>query len=156
MQRIKKMLYSATAYTVLFVSFFYIFALAANLESTSISVGRFFLIFAFSIICSTAELIYELLSFKKWIRVLIHYAILLLAFCIIFISGDFFTLKGWASVFVATVLFTALYFVFAGTFYLIRKTVDKADTALDRRIEAREKAIKSKDKKQETYTPRFK
>ena len=153
------MLYSGAGYTILIMTFFYIFALSANLESTAIGVGKFFLILAFGMITAIAELIYELLSLRKVFKCLIHYAILLAAFCIIFIAGDFFNITGPASVFVAITVFTLIYAVCVGIVYLVRRGVAGADKAIDSRInKGSSDSGKASKKKQDknNYTPRFK
>lgn len=156
MRKLEKTLYLGAAYTVLIASAFYIFALAAKLESTSLGIGKFFLIFAFGMICAIAELVYGLLDLRKWLKAVIHYAILLTAFCVIFLLGDFFLVKGASSVFVAITLFTAMYAIFVGTLYLIRKTVSKADDALDKKTGTSRKNGKKDEKPKADYTPRFK
>ncbi len=159
MRRIEKMLYSGAGYTILIMTFFYIFAIAAELEGTSIGIGKFFLILAFGMIAAGAELVYELLSVKRIIRSVIHYAILLVAFCVIFIAGDFFNITGPASVFVAITLFTVIYLVFVGIVCLIRRSVQRADNALEGKIKKRAnngKTMKKAERDKEEYTPRFK
>ena len=156
MRRIEKMLFSGTGYTVLFNISFYLFALAVNLESKAISYDKFFLILAFGMITSITDLICDLVNIKKWLKRIMHFGILLTAFCIVFISGEFFTTKGPASVFVAISIFVLIYLVFAGVIALIKKSLNLADNALDGHTENKRSNVRNENEKENKYTPRFK
>jgi hypothetical protein len=149
MKRIEKTLERGSGYTLLILILFYLFAVVANFESKSISFSKFLLILAFGMMISVAELIYSLLNMKAILKIVIHYALLLTSFLIIFLTGDFFTLKGFGGVLVAVIIFTFLYFVIYGIIRLIRVTVGAADKAIDNRKAAAEHP-------EAPYTPRFK
>ena len=155
MRKLEKTLYSAAAYTVLFAIFFYVFALATDIDGKSIGVTKFFIILSFGTICAVADLIYSLLNLKKWVKAVIHYGILVSAFCIIFLFGDYFLVKGAASVFVAITLFTVLYAVFSFTLWLIGKTVSRADDALEAKVSKTAISYPKREKNKESYTQRF-
>jgi len=156
MRRFEKMLYRGAGYTILIMTFFYIFATLAKLESTSMGMGKFFLILAFGMIASFAELVYEIISMKKIFRCLFHYAVLLIAFGVIFITGDFFNITGPSSVFVAITVFTLIYIVFIGIVYLVRLSLSHIDDAIDNRRDRKEKNNEGKKQKSNSYSPRFK
>ena len=156
MKRFEKLLLSGTGYTVLILILFYIFAAFAEFENTSIGIGRFFVILGFGMIIGLADLIYGLLTLKTPYKLLIHYALLLTAFFVVFLLGEFITLNGAPSVFIAITIFTVMYFVLFGIVYLIRRTVSIADGKLEKKIAGKgARADKNQSKKPE-YTPKFK
>ena len=154
MRRFEKMLLCGTGYTVLILTMFYIFAAIVGFEDKSISIGRFFIVLAFGMIIALAELIYNLLTLKRVFKYLIHYALLLIAFIIVFMLGEFITVNGPASVFVGVTIFTALYFLIYGIVYLVRRTVGAADDRLDKHLN--QKADSRKVDSKPKYTPKFK
>ncbi len=155
MRRFERMLLCGTGYTVLILTLFYIFAAIARFEEMSIGVGRFFIILAFGMLIALAELIYGLLTLKRVFKCLIHYSLLLLAFIIVFMLGEFITVNGPASVFVGITVFTLFYLLIFGIVYLVRRTVGAADNKLDKKI-AQKKSAKPKENEKPKYTPKFK
>jgi fatty acid desaturase len=115
--------------------------------------GRFFLIMLFGFIISLAELVYEELKFKFIVRGLIHYAILLCFFFIVFVLSGNLVIKGAATVFAAVIIFTLLYFAVYAIVHFSGKVISELDRKLDKKSNA-DKAKKQTNKK--TYTPRFK
>ena len=152
MKRIEKTLLHGSGYTVLILTLFYAFAHIAEFDKTSIGIGRFFIVLGFSMLIACAELLYELLSVKRWLKNLIHYFILLSAFSIIFIFGDFYTAKGITAVFISIILFTILYLLILGIVLGVRRTVNVADRKIDKRINSQSCKSGAKD----VYTPKFK
>ena len=154
MKRFDKMLLCGSSYTVLILTIFYIFAAIAGFDDTSISVGRFFIILAFGMIIALAELICSILTVKRIFKYLIHYFLLLIAFIVVFMVGEFITVNGPASVFVGIVIYTLFYFLILGIVYLVRRAVNVADTKLDKHIFKKTEKQAEKDKPK--YTPKFK
>ena len=148
MRKLEKLFLTGCGYAILILTLFYIFAAATKLTATAIAPAQFFLILLFGFIISLAELMYNLLNVRKIFRCLIHYAVLLVAFCAIFIISGNISAGKASSVFVAVILFTMLYFAIWFTVHLVRKTISKADDALDNRMH-------SKKEKKTKYKPLY-
>ena len=158
MRRIEKLLLFGCGYTVLLLTILYLFFNIVGFEQRSIGFGRFMLVLGFGMIISLAGTVFEMLQLKTVYRCLIHYALLLSAFSIIFIAGDFFNITGPASVFIAIVCFTLLYFVIWLLTDLIKRAVDVADNKIEKKIG---KATNTKDtgnkkNNKSTYQPIYK
>ncbi len=154
MRNIEKILFHGSAYTLLLLTIYYVFS-SFNTPSPTVSLTRFLLIALFGFIIAAAEFVYSMTELKKWLRYLIHYAILLVAFCVIFLTGGFIENRGPATIFALIIIFTAFYFAILGLALLIRRSVKRADDKLDRTVEKREQKAKAK-KEENQYKPRFK
>ena len=132
MRKIERLLLTACGYSIFILTMFYVFAVLTNFTSPAIIPSQFALILLFGFIIALAEFLYNILKLKQALRCFIHYGILLLAFCIIFIISGNIASKP-SAVFVAVIIFTMLYFTTWGTVKLVRKTVTKADDYLDRK-----------------------
>ena len=149
MRKLEKLFLTGCGYAILILTLFYTFAAVTKFTATAIAPAQFFLILLFGFIIALAELMYNLLNLKKVFRCLIHYAVLLVAFCVIFvISGNIAAGKA-SSVFVAVIIFTMLYFAIWFTVHLVRKTISAADDKLDRRLPKRKE-------EKNTYKPLYK
>ena len=153
MKRLERFCLRGCAYTVLLLSAFYLFAALTETVGQFMPTGRFFLIMLFGFIISLAELVYEQLKFKFIVRGLIHYAILLCFFFIVFVLSGNLVIKGAATVFAAVIIFTLLYFAVYAIVHFSGKGISELDRKLDKKSNA-DKAKKRTNKK--TYTPRFK
>ena len=109
---------------------------------------------AFGMFIASAEMIYNILTLKRIFKCLIHYTVLLIAFIVVFMVGEFLTVNGPASVFVGIVVFSILYFFILGIVILVRRTVSIADERLDARLPKRTENKKKNEKS--AYTPKFK
>ena len=145
MRRINKVFLTGCGYAILILTLFYAFAAISNFTSQSIAPGRFALILAFGFIISLAELMYEELKLKKVYKCLIHYVVLLVAFCIIFIVAGNISSQRPAAVFGAIVIYTVLYFFLYAIIRMARRAINVADDKLDAR--SADKANKSNSKK---------
>ena len=155
MNRIEKTLLRGSGYTLLILLLFYAFSLIADLDSKSISAERFFIVLGFGMLIATAELIYDILTFNRIIKNIIHYLLLLSSFTIIFILGDFTKQKGITAVVVSLILFSVLYFFILGIVLALRRTVNAADKKLNKKL-AQSNEKRTKDTQPEKYTPKFK
>ena len=131
MKKIENFLLTGSGYTVLILTIFYAFAAISKFTSPAITFPQYLLILAFGYIIAFAELIYNVLNLKSWLKGLIHYGVLLFAFCVIFIISGNIKAGRAAAVFAAIILFTMLYFALWGMIHLIRKTVRAADEKID-------------------------
>ena len=150
MKKIEKALLAGSAYTVGIVALFYLFAAITEFVSPAITTGQFFLILLFGMIISFTGFFCSLLKFNKVIRCLIHYSVLLVAFCFIFIISGNIASGRASAVFVAIVLYTALYFFGWFTVMLIKKSISGLDAKLDAKQSTRKKQVK------EPYKPIYK
>ena len=146
MRRINKLFLTGCGYAILILTLFYAFAAVSNFVSRSIAPGQFALILLFGFIISLAEFMYGELKVKKVFKCLIHYAVLLVAFYVIFVISGNISAQRPSAVFGAIVIFTALYFAIYATVSLVRRTIDRADNALDKKSET-----KLKESKKNTY-----
>ena len=147
MRKIEKFLLTGSGYAILILTLFYAFAAIGKFTSPAITFPQYLLILAFGYIIALAELMYNVLNLKKWLRGLVHYGVLLLAFCIIFIISGNIKAGRAPAIFAAIILFTMLYFALWGIIHLIRKTVKVADD----RIDAKQPKIK-KEKYKSLYS----
>ncbi len=149
MKNLERILLKGCAYTVLLLCCFYLFASLANLEGHYMPAGRFFTLLLFGFIISVSELLYNLFNFKKWLRGLLHYLILLSSFFIVFIISGNLVVRGPATVFIAIIIFTLLYFVILFTVHILSLGISKADSK-------KPVMAKNKSDKKSEYIPRYK
>ena len=155
MKKIESILLRATGFTVAILFLFYLFAIATSFIDPLISFPTFMLILAFGFIISLSTLIFEIKSLKPIFRILIHYAVLLIAFCAVFVNSGNLSAGGDAAIFTAIAIFTVLYAVIFALTYLVLRSVKAADTKLDAKLES-EKSKDNKKEKTSTYEPRYK
>ena len=151
MKKIENLLLQAAGYTVIILFLFFIFAATGDFTKAAITFPQFATILCFGVTISVAGLIFKLDSIKKWIRILIHYAVLLAAFTVIFIITGNLVSGGTGTVFSAVVIFTFFYAIIAALVYFVGRFIKSADKKVD--IKAR-RNTKPAAKKEE-YTPRF-
>ena len=142
MRRIERLLLTGSGYSILILTIFYAFAAISNFTSPAITFPQYALIVGFGYLIALAELMYNALNLKKWLRGIIHYGVLLLAFCIIFIISGNIKSGRASAIFAAIVLFTMLYFALWGMIHLIRKTANIADD----KIESKQPKVKDNKK----------
>ena len=149
MRRINKLFLNGCGYAILILSLFYAFAVISKFTSQSIAPGQFLLILTFGFIISFAELMYEELKLGKLLKCIIHYAVLLVAFCLIFIVSGNIAVQRPAAIFGAIVIYTALYFAVYATVHFMRIAICRADDKLDKISDS--KKAKANNSKKSTY-----
>lgn len=142
MRRIHKLFLVGCGYTVLILGLFYAFAAISNFVMPAIAPGQFVLIFASGLVISLAEFMYEQLKVKKALKCIIHYLVLMVAFCLIFIISGKISAQKPAAVFIAIILFTLLYFVIWTIVHFSRKAINRMDDKLDKKNKAKETKAK--------------
>ena len=147
MKQTEKFISHACIYTVFISMAFYLFSNFVNAKGLSMTFSRFITIFAFSMVTSSMEFIFSVTKFPTFVRYLINYATLCVAFNVVFFtirkaSTDF--VFSASTVFAATVLFTFGYTFVIAFITLIRKFIDKSQ------------ADSKKSNDSSRYTPRFK
>ncbi len=156
MRRLEKLFLCGCGYTVLILALFYLFAAISKFASPAILPKNFFLILAFGMIISCADMLYDILNVKKILKAIIHYFVLLIMFCVVFlVSGNIAGDKA-ASIFIAIFVFTVLYFVLLLIVTLIKKTVSTADDIVEKKAAKNENAAKKSKKAKEPYKPLYK
>ena len=150
MKRLEKLLLSGCGYTVLILSLFYLFALFDSYTQAYINFPTFLLIFLFGILVSLAGMILKIDRIKMPLRLLIHYATLLITFCVVFIFTGNLSAGGGSIVFSAIVIFTFLYVILALIVYLVLKFIRKADLKMDSLVGSK------KESKKNAYSPLYK
>lgn len=98
---------NACAYTVVFLTFFYLVSLSDTVTNGAIPFGRFGLILAFGAIISAAGFLFRIKINKVYI-VIIHYSALLLSFIVLFVTTKVLSSNS-SSTFVAIIAFSILY-----------------------------------------------
>lgn len=151
MKKIENLLLKACGYSLIILTLFFAVAALGNFTSAAIDFPTFLLIFVFGIIISTASMILYVQALKPIFRVMIHYAILLISFSVIFILAGKLGNGGASVIFSAIVIFTFLYAVIFAVTYLIRRAIKSADKALDKK-----NSSSSKGNKNKPYTPLYK
>lgn len=131
MRKINKLFLTGCGYAILILTLFYAFAAISGFVSKSIAPGQFALILFFGFLISFAEFMYEQLKLRRIYKCLVHYGVLLTAFCLIFIISGNISAQRPAAVFGAIVIFTALYFTLYAITRLVRGAIDRADDRLD-------------------------
>lgn len=142
MRRIHKLFLVGCGYTVLILSLFYAFAAISEFVMPAIAPGQFALIFASGLVISLAEFMYEQLKVKKVLKCIIHYFVLMVAFCLIFIISGKISAQKPAAVFIAIILFTLLYFVIWTIVHFSRKAIDRMDDKLEKKNKAKQTKAK--------------
>ena len=152
MKKIESLLFHSTAYTVLILLMFYLFGVASDFTDAYISFPTFMTILGFGVIISLAGMIFGIKKIHMALRTLIHYAVLLIAFCVIFISAGNISSGGQGAIFISVAIFTVFYFIIFAISLIIITAVRKADANIDRKIEAEAKKKQNKKK----YKPLYK
>ena len=135
MKKLENILLRGTAYSVLILIIFYLFAIVGQLTEPAITFPTFVLIVAFGLIISASELVFSIKSLKTPLRVLIHYAALLAAFCAIFVFSGNLSADGPAAIFSAVVIFTFLYALVFVIVYFSRRAIRLADKKIGKQVE---------------------
>jgi len=146
MKLLEKFFYHACAYTVAISVLFFIFAAFTDLESISISIGRYFLIVAFGFFISGAEFIFST-KLHTIIKYSIHFISLFIAFFFIFV-GIGTASNGFSAPFVfsAVIIFTLIYFIIFLCVFLAKRVAKRVSSTEAKKTEAAK----------ESYQPRFK
>jgi prepilin signal peptidase PulO-like enzyme (type II secretory pathway) len=148
MKKLENLLLKASGYTIITVILFYLVAMMGEFTKAALDFKTFMLIFVFGIIISAVNLIFEIQILHKALKILIHYAVLLVSFFVIFFVAGKLGNAATSVIFSAIIVFTALYAVIFVITYLIKKAVTSADRVIDK------SGTKRKEKK--NYTPLYK
>ena len=147
MKRVERFLLEACSLSVLIMGIFFICAKLSAPEITpALHFGRFFLILLFGFLIVAANFLFKVNRIHRFIAVLIHYAVILAAFMLIFVELDGITST---RVFIFIALFTVFYALFFGIVIGIKHLAAKLDGAIAKKV-AKEAKPEAK------YQPRYK
>lgn len=162
MKQLKEILLGGTGFASVIMILYYLIANlvigATGGDAVEVSGGRFMMILAFGMLISVANYLYGIMSLNTAIRIIIHYALTLVGFALVFIVGQ--SMEGHnpgAYVFSRILIFTVFYFVFVGAAALVKHLVGKNKaqaTSTARKSPAKQKHAKTDT--EEKYTPRYK
>ncbi len=150
MRRVFRLIETGALYTVLITSLFMLFSALSGLSSPAITAGRFFIILGFGMLLSVTGLLFEVKNLPYFVKLILHYAVALVAFILLFVVIGNLATRGVATVFAVSVFFTALYFL---VFFLVRLV----SRLLEKHAgDATKKEGSEEDKKDKgDYTPRY-
>jgi uncharacterized membrane protein len=134
MKKIEQLLLTSCGFTVLMASILYFLGALVGVENNGMPFGSFALTFVFGVMISLANLVLKYDKLTKWIRIAIHYSVLMLAFCILFVGSGKITNGTQGSFFAAVVVFTFLYALVFICTYFATKLMRRADRKIDKRI----------------------
>ncbi len=171
MKNLKKMLFDGTMLTVVIMIIYYLIAnivvgATEGAGAVTVTFGRFMLIFLFGMLISLANLLYRILEVNLALKIILHYALTLAGFSLVFLVGQ--STEGHnvgAWIFSRIIIFTAFYFLFIGIFYLARHLLaqpgaggrGKTSKSSSKSGKGTKSAgSKSKDNDSGSYTPRYK
>lgn len=157
-----EILLGGTGYTTVIMILYYLIANlvigATGGDAVEVSGGRFMMILAFGMLISVANYFYGIMSLNTAIRIIVHYALTLVGFALVFIVGQ--SMEGHnpgAYVISRILIFTVFYIAFFGVVALIKHLVFK--NAKQTKSTAHKTPTKQKRTKTDTeekYTPRYK
>lgn len=149
MKRLEKLLYHTCTFGVLIYLLFVVFTLiTTGKNEISVDASTFFVILLFSLIISITNMIFEVNVLKIYIKLPVHFAVLFVAFYIIFANKGTLAVDSAADFMVVFCIFAFFYALFSAIAILVIKSVRRLDTKLP------EKKAKSTEKSD--YSPRFK
>ena len=151
MKKLQSTLLAGSAYTVFILIVFYLFAIIGQLTLPAITFPTFLLILVFGMIISFAENIFYIKGLKIPFKIMIHYSLLLIAFCSVFVFSGNLKSEGPAAIFTSIVIFSFLYALIFVSARFIRKGI----RSLDKKIEKRA-LTKAKEEKKTEYKSLYK
>jgi len=150
MKKIQTLLLKASAYTVLILALFYLFASSTGYVNAAITFPTYALILGFGTIISIVGLVFESDKFKTPVKFVMHFATLFLAFLIIFVISGNISTQGEGAIFSAIVIFAFFYIIVCLLVYATRRILSVADRKID---EKNKKKEAEKQKKKTPYKP---
>ena len=149
MKKIESVILAGCAYSMAIIALFFSFAAISSFSEVKLGVGQFFIILLFGQLISVAGFILKNASWHIFIRYALHYLILFLAFCIIFIVNGNIKASGGGAILSAAVIFTFFYAIILLLVYAFKKSI----SSVEKKISTKNPKQNEQNKK---YTPRFK
>ena len=139
--------------SVMILITFYLFALATGFTTPMIDFTKFAVILLFGLLISCVNLVLSYEKLRLPIRIAAHYAILLVAFSVIFIVGGNLGGGNMGAIAAAVIVFTFLYAVIFPISYVLVKGVREADKRVGDRLS---KSGTKKENKKPEYKSLYK
>ena len=152
MKKLEGILLKGCGFSILILLMFYLFAVSTNYRTTAIDFPTFSIILGFGFLISLATLILGIKSISAFVRILIHYATLLVSFFVIFALSGNIDLSSSAKVFAAISLFTAVYAIISLMAYALKRIVNLMDKSINRKNKAYSKAEEKKSTYKSLYS----
>ncbi len=105
-----------------FFGFSAIYSAVEGRGEVGISLPQYAMIFLFASILALCSLVFRLSSLERWLRRLIHFAISLVSFFVIFILFGKISFE-FSRILILSILFAAIYFAVVGISFLLRKLI---------------------------------
>ncbi|MBQ8372096.1 MAG: DUF3021 family protein [Clostridia bacterium] len=171
MKNLKKMLFDGAMLTVIIMMIYYLIAnivvgATEGASAVTVTFGRFMLIFLFGMLIALANLLYRVLDISLALKIILHYALTLVGFALVFLVGQ--STEGHnvgAWIFSRIIIFTVFYFLFVGAVYLAKYLLSEPGKGGRRKSskpaakaggQSKKSTSKSKDDDSGSYTPRYK
>ncbi len=126
MHEFKKILLSGCAYTVIILTFIYIFAAIAELASAGIAFLTFALIALFGFLLSLADTLCDIFKLKSILKCIIRYVVIVISILIVYSTFSKGAQTRASTVFAVLFVFTILYVGFSFLAVLISRSFEKA------------------------------
>ena len=152
MKKIQSLLLNATAYTVLILALFYLFAAVTGYTQGGIGFPMYALILGFGLVISLASLIFKAEKLSRPVQFIAHYAVLFVAFLLIFVISGNIKGQGESVIFSSILIFTFFYAIVSAVVYLCRRAISRADKKVDEKMAKKSPAQKKKAPYKPIYT----
>ena len=129
MKKIKQLLLTGSAYTVLFALILYVFFSFSGLGENGMGVDKFLLVLGYGMLVAGANMISSLLNLKEIFKNLIHFAILLAGFIALYVLTMGAASVNASRIFIASFIFLAVYVAVRFAAYGIRRLMGKGENA---------------------------
>ena len=152
MKKIQSLLLNASAYTVLILALFYLFAAVTGYTQGGIGFPMYALILGFGLVISLAGLIFETDKLSRAVKFILHYAVLFVAFLLIFVISGNIKGQGESVIFSSILIFTFFYAIVSVIVYLIRRAISSADKKVSDKLAKKAPTQKKKTPYKPIYT----
>lgn len=117
----------ATLITLLFFAIAAIITINKDSSERGLNFMSYFIVVIFSMLIAAANEVLHIRSIPYFLRLLIHYTVLILSFFAVFVGSDQLVLeRGIPAIIVWIFLFTIVYAVFVGIYHLVLLLVRRA------------------------------
>ncbi|MBR7117329.1 MAG: hypothetical protein IKC87_06450 [Clostridia bacterium] len=147
MEKFKQLVLTGSAYTVLFALILYIFFSFSGLGENGMGIDKFLLVLGYGMLVAGANLLCSLMKMREIFKNLIHFAILLAGFIVLYILTMGASQVNAGKIFIASFIFLAVYVAVRFAAYGIRRLTGKNSPATPKKQDSKpEKPV---------YTSRF-
>ena len=151
MKKIKSLLLNACAYTLLLLVAFFLFAAVGLGDAALLSFGSFVILLTIGAILSASGMIFSIPKLNYPVKVIIHFAVMLLAFLWTLSAMGHLAEKAPSAFVVIIFGFALIYAAVSVAAHFIKKLAFKIGTKLDKKLEASKKTEKKAE-----YKPLYK